>query len=62
MDATDLKVFEAVSRHGSINRAAVELYTVQSSVTARIRALESELGTLLFQRNARGVSISGRIH
>jgi DNA-binding transcriptional LysR family regulator len=58
MDATDLKVFEAVSRHGSMNRAAVELNTVQSNVTARIRALESELGTLLFQRNARGVKLT----
>src|SRR6478672_9859790 len=49
MDATDLKVFEAVARHGSMNRAAAELNTVQSNVTARVRALELELGVLLFQ-------------
>ena len=47
MDATDLKVFEVVARHGSMNRAAVELNTVQSNVTARVRALELELGVLL---------------
>lgn len=56
MDISDLKVFEAVSRHGSMNRAAQELHTVQSNVTARVRALEEELGVSLFQRHARGVS------
>ena len=58
MDATDLKVFEAVARHGSMNRAAAELNTVQSNVTARVRALELELGVLLFQRHARGVKVT----
>ncbi len=56
MDVSDLRVFEAVSRHGSMNRAAQELHTVQSNVTARIRLLEKELGVSLFQRHARGVS------
>jgi LysR family transcriptional regulator, cell division regulator len=58
MDAADLKVFEAVARHGSMNRAAAELNTVQSNVTARVRALELELGVLLFQRHARGVKVT----
>jgi LysR family transcriptional regulator, cell division regulator len=56
MDAGDLKVFEAVARLGSMNRAAVELNTVQSNITGRIRALEAELGVALFDRHARGVS------
>lgn len=56
MNVADLKVFEAVSRHGSMNRAAGELHTVQSNVTARIRSLEEELGVSLFQRHARGVT------
>ena len=56
MDVSDLRVFEAVSRHGSMNRAAQELHTVQSNVTARIRVLEEELGVSLFYRHARGVS------
>lgn len=56
MNVADLKVFEAVSRHGSMNRAAAELHTVQSNVTARIRSLEEELGVSLFQRHARGVT------
>jgi LysR family transcriptional regulator, cell division regulator len=56
MDLSDLRVFEAVARHGSMNRAASELHTVQSNVTTRIRALEDELGVNLFQRHARGVT------
>jgi DNA-binding transcriptional LysR family regulator len=58
MDVADLKVFEAVARHGSMNRAATELHTVQSNVTARIRALEREVGVSLFQRHVRGVSLT----
>ncbi|HEY0182826.1 MAG TPA: LysR substrate-binding domain-containing protein [Rhodopila sp.] len=56
MDADDLRVFEAVARLGSMSRAATALNTVQSNVTSRIRTLEAELGTDLFQRHARGVS------
>jgi LysR family transcriptional regulator, cell division regulator len=58
MDVADLKVFEAVARHGSMNRAATELHTVQSNVTARIRSLEREIGVPLFQRHVRGVSMT----
>ncbi len=58
MDVADLKVFEAVVRHGSMNRAATELHTVQSNVTARIRSLEREIGVALFQRHVRGVSLT----
>ena len=45
MDAGDLRVFEAVARLGGMNRAAAELNTVQSNVTARIRQLEEKLST-----------------
>src|SRR5262245_22521078 len=58
MDAGDLRVFEAVARLGGMNRAASELHTVQSNVTARIRALEEELGHPLFERHSRGVSLT----
>ncbi len=58
MDAADLRVFEAVARLGGMSRAAVELNTVQSNVTARIRQLEDELGTALFQRHSRGVALT----
>jgi DNA-binding transcriptional LysR family regulator len=58
MDASDLRVFEAVARLGGMNRAAAELNTVQSNVTARIRQLEGELGAPLFERHARGVDLT----
>jgi DNA-binding transcriptional LysR family regulator len=58
MDAGDLRIFEAVARLGGMNRAAAELNTVQSNVTARIRLLEEELGSPLFHRHARGVAIT----
>src|SRR4051794_41818630 len=58
MDAGDLRVFEAVARLGGMNRAAAEIHTVQSNVTARIRQLEDELGTALFQRTSRGVVLT----
>ena len=43
MDAADLRVFQCVASCGSMNKAALELNTVQSNVTARIKALEDEL-------------------
>ncbi|OTP76347.1 LysR substrate-binding domain-containing protein [Caballeronia sordidicola] len=58
MDAADLRIFESVARNGSMNRAALELYTVQSNVTARIRLLEEELGATLFHRHHRGVELT----
>lgn len=58
MNAADLRVFEAVARAGGIGRAALELHTVQSNVTARIRLLEQELGARLFDRHSRGVSLT----
>jgi DNA-binding transcriptional LysR family regulator len=59
MDIADLKIFETVARLGGMNRAAAELNTVQSNVTARIRLMEEELGAPLFERHARGVTLTG---
>ncbi|HVY16184.1 MAG TPA: LysR substrate-binding domain-containing protein [Rhodopila sp.] len=58
MDYAELRVLEAVARHGSMNRAAVELNMVQSNVTARIRILEEQVGTPLFDRSRRGVTLT----
>ncbi len=58
MNSADLRVFEAVARHGGIGKAARELGTVQSNVTARILALEEAVGRPLFFRHARGVSLT----
>lgn len=58
MDASALKIFEVVARLGGMNRAAQELNTVQSNVTRRVRLLEDELGTRLFERHSRGVTLT----
>lgn len=48
----------AVAEYLSFHRAARALGTSQSSVSARMKALEEELGVLLFQRNTRGVRLT----
>ena len=58
MDAADLRMFAAVARTGSMSKAAHELGTVQSNVTARIRALEERLGVELFERSNRGATLT----
>ena len=58
MDASDLRLFEAVARTGGISRAAEALHTVQSNVTQRLRDLEAELGQPLFHRHSRGVTLT----
>lgn len=55
MDIVDLKTFEAVLKAGSMKRAASHLHTVQSNISSRIKALESELNVVLLQRQPRGV-------
>jgi DNA-binding transcriptional LysR family regulator len=58
VDTADLSVFEAVARLGGMKRAASELNTVQSNVTARIKALEADIGRELFERHPRGVTLT----
>lgn len=58
MDSGDLRIFESVARLGAMNQAASELNTVQSNVTARIRQIEDRLGVTLFERHARGVTLT----
>src|SRR5215207_8007114 len=58
MELADLATFEAVARRGNMTRAADDLATVQSNVTARIQQLEQELGVPLFYRHSRGVTLT----
>jgi DNA-binding transcriptional LysR family regulator len=55
MDIKDLQFFIAVYDARSFSRAASNLDTVQSNVSARILALEKHLGALLFERLPRAV-------
>ncbi len=58
MELSDLQTFAAVARAGGITRAADELNTVQSNVTQRVKALEAEIGALLFERHSRGMTLT----
>ena len=53
-----LKSFEATARHGSISKAAQELFVTQSAVSKQIKQLESSLGLALFIRKGQGVVLS----
>lgn len=52
------KTFCAVARRGSISAAAAELYVSQSAVSQSIKQLEKALGGRLFNRGARGVTLT----
>src|SRR5215212_799094 len=58
MDLSDLKIFSAVVREGSVTRAAQRLHRVQSNVTTRIRQLEEDIGVALFIREGKRLHLS----
>lgn len=57
-----LKTFVAVARCGTFTAAAHEIGMTQSAVSAQIRALETDLGTPLFDRTGRSaiLNVAGR--
>ena len=58
MDVDALTTFAAVARCGGIGRAALQLHTVQSNVTTKVKQLEAELGVGLFHRHSRGMTLT----
>jgi LysR family transcriptional regulator, glycine cleavage system transcriptional activator len=53
-----LKAFEAAARHVSFTRAAEELCVTQGAVSHQVKALESELGIKLFNRDRQKLIIT----
>jgi DNA-binding transcriptional LysR family regulator len=53
-----LRYFVAAATHCHFGRAAEELKTAQPNLTRHIKALEEELGTLLFSRAQRRVALT----
>ncbi|MBD3761087.1 LysR substrate-binding domain-containing protein [Rhizorhabdus sp.] len=53
-----VRVFEAAARHLNFTRAAEELAMTQAAVSYQIRMIEDRLGTALFVRTGRRVSLS----
>ncbi len=58
MDFGQVEAFLQVATHKSFSRAADVLQLTQPSITARIQALERELGEELFERSGRGVRMT----
>lgn len=55
VDVKQLKALVTVAEVGSVTRAAELLHLVQPAVTRQIRALEQELGVVLFERTRQGM-------
>jgi DNA-binding transcriptional LysR family regulator len=63
IDARRLQIFREVARRGTISGAAQALWMTQPAVSRQIAALERESGAQLFNRAARGVTLTeaGRV-
>ncbi len=58
MNITGLQTFVAIVETGSLVRASEQLNVTQSTVTARLRTLEQELGATLLHRQKSGVILT----
>ena len=58
MDWDKLKIFHAVAEAGNFTKATVILNLSQSAISRQIQSLEKELKTQLFERHARGLSLT----
>jgi DNA-binding transcriptional LysR family regulator len=58
MEVRQLQIFCALSEELNFTRTAEKVHTVQSNVTAQIKALEEELGIPLFDRLGRRVTLT----
>ncbi len=58
MNLRQLEAFVHVAKCSSFSQAAKELYLTQPTVSAHIAALEKELGSRLFIRNTKSVSLT----
>ena len=58
MEVRQLQIFRTLAEELNFTRTAELVHTVQSNVTAQIKALEEELGTPLFDRLGRRVMLT----
>ena len=58
MTLTQLRYIIAIVDTGSMNEAAKSLFISQPSLSLAVKELEKEIGTRLFKRSNRGVSVT----
>ncbi|MBU6401649.1 MAG: LysR family transcriptional regulator, partial [Verrucomicrobia bacterium] len=58
LDSRQLRAFATLARTGSFTRAARELYLSQSAVSHYLKALEQDVGCLLFDRVGKKVLLT----
>ena len=62
MEVRQLQIFRVLAEELNFTRTAERVHTVQSNVTAQIKALEEELGVPLFDRLGRRVTLTDAGH
>lgn len=58
MNINQLRQFVSVARHGSMTKAASELYMTQQALSKTMQLLQDELGCQLFTRSSHGVQLT----
>lgn len=58
MEIRVLQYFLAITREESISAAAKSLHLSQPSLSRQIKDLEDELGTILFERGSRKITLT----
>ncbi|MDW6003301.1 LysR family transcriptional regulator [Vibrio mangrovi] len=58
LDTMRMRYFLEIARAGSLTRAAKELHVAQSALSLHLRSLEDDMGTSLFDRLPRGVTLT----
>ncbi len=58
MEIYQLRTFLALARLGHMTRAAEQLHLTQSALSKQLKALEEELGVMLFERGSTGMTLT----
>lgn len=58
MSLDQIRYFVAVAEAGTTRAAAAAVHVSQPPLSRQVKALEEELGTSLFERSARGMSLN----
>ncbi len=57
MSLAQIRYFVAVAEEGNVSRASAQLRVAQPPLSRQIRSLEEEVGTPLFARTPRGMTL-----